>query len=269
MSARETAIRVFARMRVCPFFGRGTARSPCAGRCPSIARDAAPGLTREGSMGNWSRLVCACFALAGFAPDRAAVAWTATVTADAVNVRAEPGLWADVVGQAWAGQNADVLDGSSDGWQQVAVNGVTGWIDGAFLTGGDDEGASGDHWVDVDRSDQMVTLYDGETPAASFWGAMGSDSSNDGFFATAVGTYTVYSVNQGLTWTDWGQAWIEDWVGFDPDRQNGFHTFSMDAEGAVLPNGAAPTGGCVALAPGDADQLFAWVTIGTPVVVHW
>jgi hypothetical protein len=98
---------------------------------------------------------------------------------------------------------------------------------------------------------------------------MGADPSADGFYATAVGTYYVYSLNQELTWTDWGQTWIRDWVGFDPDRQNGFHTFSLDADGAVLPNGAAPTGGCVALAPGDADQVFAFATIGMPVVVHW
>jgi hypothetical protein len=43
----------------------------------------------------------------------------------------------------------------------------------------------------------------------------------------------------------------------------------MDAGGAVLPNGAAPTGGCVAPDPAAADALFAFVTIGTPVVVHW
>jgi hypothetical protein len=98
---------------------------------------------------------------------------------------------------------------------------------------------------------------------------MGADPSAEGFYATAVGTYDVYSLYQGLSWTDWGQTWIRDWVGFDPDRQNGFHTFSLDADGAVLPDGAAPTGGCVALAPGDADQLFAFVTIGTPVIVHW
>ncbi|HEU5431678.1 MAG TPA: L,D-transpeptidase family protein [Thermomicrobiales bacterium] len=226
-------------------------------------------------MPNSIRLVCAIVALAGvaagFAPDHAAAAWPATIAADAVNVRAEPGLWSDVVGQAWAGQTADVLDGPSDGWYQVAVDGVTGWIDGAFLMGGDAGAASSDNgrWVDVDRSSQMVTLFDGDAPVASFWGAMGSDPSADGFYATAVGVYSVYSLNQALTWTDWGQAWIRDWVGFDPDRQNGFHTFSMDADGTVLPNGAAPTGGCVALAPGAANQLFAFVTIGTPVVVHW
>ena len=127
----------------------------------------------------------------------------------------------------------------------------------------------GGRWIDVDRSDQMVTLYDGDAPVASFWGAMGADPSDEGFYATAIGTYYVYSLNSSLTWTDWGQAWIRDSVGFDPDRQNGFHTYSMDAGGAVLPNGAAPTGGCVALDPAAADALFAFVTIGTPVVVHW
>jgi hypothetical protein len=225
-------------------------------------------------MGTLCRLFCAIATIAAFsaaaAPDRAAAAWTATIAADAVNIRAEPGLWSDVVGQAGAGEPVDVLDGPADGWFQIATADATGWIDGAFLDNGDGgDSSDAGRWIDVDRSNQMVTLYDGDAPVASFWGAMGSDPSSDGFYATAVGTYTIYSLNPSLTWTDWGQTWIRDWVGFDPDRQNGFHTFSMDSDGAVLSNGAAPTGGCVALAPGDADQLFAFATIGMPVVVHW
>jgi hypothetical protein len=62
---------------------------------------------------------------------------------------------------------------------------------------------------------------------------------------------------------------METWVGFDPHRRNGFHTWSMDERGAVLPDGAAPTGGCVALDPAAAEQLFAFVAVGTRVEVHW
>ena len=42
----------------------------------------------------------------------------------------------------------------------------------------------------------------------------------------------------------------------------------MDASGNVLPDGDGLTGGCVALAPAAADQLFAFVAVGTRVVVH-
>ena len=122
--------------------------------------------------------------------------------------------------------------------------------------------------MDVNRSNQLVTLYEGDKPIAAFPASLGFDSSDSGFYATAIGTYYIYDMYAGLNWTDWGQAWIRDWVGFDPDRQNGFHSYSMDASGNVLPDGNGPTGGCVALAPAAADQLFAFVAVGTRVVVH-
>jgi len=42
----------------------------------------------------------------------------------------------------------------------------------------------------------------------------------------------------------------------------------MDTEGQIIPGGDGPTGGCVALAPGAADELFAFVSVGTRVEVH-
>jgi lipoprotein-anchoring transpeptidase ErfK/SrfK len=43
----------------------------------------------------------------------------------------------------------------------------------------------------------------------------------------------------------------------------------MDMAGQVIPGGDDPTGGCVALAPAAADQLFAFVSVGTRVEVHY
>jgi len=79
----------------------------------------------------------------------------------------------------------------------------------------------------------------------------------------------VYSKAKGLNWTEYGQAFITDWVGFDPDRANGFHSYSRDGNGNVLPNGAAATGGCVATEPGAAAAIFAFAEMGMRVEVHW
>jgi uncharacterized protein YraI len=205
----------------------------------------------------------------------------AAVTAPQLNLRAEPGTWAPVVGQLGQGERLALLGGPTpDGWYPVQSGDQTGWaFGGGFTLDGDAAavdpeptgvgGASGaERWVDVDRTTQMVTLYEGDAPVASYWAAMGSDASDDGFFATAVGTYYVYDKYGGLSWTDWGGAWVRDWVGFDPNRLNGFHTYSMDETGQILPGGDGPTGGCVALAPASADQLFAFVAVGTRVEVH-
>ena len=106
-------------------------------------------------------------------------------------------------------------------------------------------------------------------PVASFWGAMSGDGSADGFFATAVGTYYVYEKTEGLSWTDYGGGFITHWVGFDSSRANGFHSFLLDENGWAVPGGDGPTGGCVALGAGMAEQLYWFVDYGTRVEVHW
>jgi L,D-transpeptidase catalytic domain/Bacterial SH3 domain len=204
---------------------------------------------------------------------------SAAVAAPQLNLRAGPGTWAPVVGQLWQGERLDLLAGPTpDDWYQVQANDQAGWAYGGGLAldgAGDSpdqwspEPADGaERWVDVNRTTQLVTMFEGNVPVAAYWAAMGSDSSDDGFFATALGTYYVYEKVGGLSWTDWGGAWVGDWVGFDPSRLNGFHSYSMDMAGQVIPGGDGPTGGCVALAPAAADQLFAFVSVGTRVEVH-
>jgi hypothetical protein len=254
-----------------------------------------------GALG-WLAAIVITVVLAGGTPAGARAEGGAAVAAAPLNLRAEPGTWAPVIGQLTPGERLTLLAGpTSDNWYQVQAGSQTGWAYGGLLTldgqtppssgdpwkgeksplegeqglGGEplDQGAAAavggvERWVDVDRTAQTVTLYEGDAAVASYWAAMGSDPSDDGFFATAVGTYYVYEKVGGLNWTDWGGAWVDDWVGFDPARLNGFHTYSMDAGGQVIPGGDGPTGGCVALAPAAADHLFAFVSVGTRVEVH-
>jgi uncharacterized protein YgiM (DUF1202 family) len=302
-------------------------------------------------------------------------AWGATVATDAVNLRSEPGTWAEVVGGVGYGAWVEIYQGPSDGWYEVGYDGIVGWVDGVHLaldgesgseaaaTGADGAGAmagvggvsdggetawvatdalavrasadptgailetfyygtevtvlgdvlngyvpvalwgglawvsvdylswdgtssaaaasaeSGDaapaagggtgRWIDVDRSSGIVTLNEGGWAVAQFWGAMGWDQSDDGFFATANGTYYVYAKERGLTWTDWGKTFVRFFVAFDPARANGFHSYSLDGSGNVLPGGANATGGCVALMPAFAEALFDFAEVGTRVEVHW
>lgn len=226
----------------------------------------------------FSIVVAICIGISLGQPAGVAAQGIAAVAAPQLNLRAEPGTWSPVIGQVWQGESLTLVAGPTpDDWYQVQTGDRLGWAYGGGLVvgGAGNSGqsvpadVSGERWVDVDRSAQTVTLYEGDAPVASYWAAMGRDASDDGFFATAVGTYHVYEKVGGLNWTDWGGAWVGSWVGFDPDRLNGFHSYSMDETGAVLPDGAAPTGGCVALDPAAADQVFAFVSVGTRVEVHW
>lgn len=205
------------------------------------------------------------------------------VDTDVLNLRDSPSTDGEIITMMWQGEYVAVIDGpTGDGWYQVEYNGTVGWAYGGYLSidgvggwagdagvGGVSYASSGERWIDFNRSSQTVTLYDGDTAVASYWGAVGWDSSSDGFYSTAVGTYYVYSKHAPIAWTDWGQTYIMYWVGFDSTRFNGFHSYSLDANGNVLPNGAGATGGCIATDLGAASAIYDFSEIGMRVEVHW
>jgi hypothetical protein len=167
------------------------------------------------------------------------------------------------------GETVEILGGpTDDGWYEVAYGGYVGWAAGEYLSVGG-VGGGGERWIDVDRSTVAVTLYDGGAVVATYWAALGWDTSDYGYYATAIGTYSIYSMDASLVWSEPGQVYFTHWIGFDPERANGFHSWSMDEEGNVIPGGDGPTGGCVALEPSAAAEVYAFAEIGMRVEVHW
>lgn len=209
------------------------------------------------------------------APRGTVAASTAEIATDVLNLRTDPGTWGDVIAEMTWGEVVDVLDGpTDDGWYQVSYGDDIGWASGEYLSFGGvgssgSSGGSSERWIDIDRSSQMVTLYDGDNAIASYWAALGYDDTDDGYYATAIGTYYVYGMWADLSWTDYGQAYITNWVGFDPERANGFHSWSMDENGNVIDGGDGPTGGCAALEPWASAEVYNFAEIGMRVEVHW
>jgi hypothetical protein len=207
------------------------------------------------------------------------------IDTDVLNLRDDAGVWGGVITEMYQGEGITVLDGpTDDGWYYIDYQGVQGWAWGGYLAVNGSLGWDGpppstggnvaaepqvEKWIDVNRSTGVVTAYEGDAAVASFGASFGYDDSDQGFFATATGTYYIYGKNQDLTWTEWGQAFIEDWMAFDSSRSNGFHSWSMDQYGNVLPNGAGKTGGCVALEPSESAWLYDWAPVGTRVEIHW
>lgn len=194
---------------------------------------------------------------------------TAWVNTDSLNVRVDASIDAWVMDRLPQGTELTVTGDVVNGFVPIDYYGQRAYVWSEFLSWDGPVESGPERWIDVDRSSQMVTLYVGDEAIASYWGAMGWDDSDDGFFATAIGTYYVYGKHEALSWTPWGQAYIKYWVGFDPSRVNGFHSFSMDENGKVLKNGDGPTGGCVAIEPSQAAELFNFATSGMRVEVHW
>ncbi|HWV23537.1 MAG TPA: L,D-transpeptidase [Thermomicrobiales bacterium] len=185
-----------------------------------------------------------------------------------------------------AGVRVDVLWGPDNGKYEIRYYDIHGWVWAEYLTPEGVGGTGGtatvaapeaapdvteepEHWIDVNRSSGTVTLFIGEEPQSTFWASMGFEDTSYGFYATAVGTYHVTWMNPDLQYTPYAENYITDWVGFDSERANGFHSYTKDANGDIVPNGGGKTAGCVALAPGDIDTLFAFAYPGMRVEVHW
>ncbi|MGC4106550.1 MAG: L,D-transpeptidase [Thermomicrobiales bacterium] len=177
------------------------------------------------------------------------------------------------------GARVDIM-WQQDGMTEIRYNGQDGWVwDGDISVDGGGVGgytgevttassSGGEHWIDVNRNNGLVTLYIGDQIYAQYWGSLSYDTSDGGFYTTASGTYYVYSMYEPLSYTPFADNYITDWVGFDPDRRNGFHSWTRDATGAVIPNGSGATAGCVGLEPSAAQAVYDFSYIGMMVVVH-
>lgn len=179
-----------------------------------------------------------------------------------------------------AGTPVDFFYGPYNGMYEVRYYGTVGWTwvenvarDGgasAGTGGGGGEVASGggERWIDVNRSNGAVTLFEGNDALYVGWASL-SRSQGEDYYATASGTYYVFVKNRDLTYTEFAKNYITHWVGFDPDRRNGFHSYVKYSDGTITPNGGGYTGGCVALPPGDIDAVYDFAEIGMRVEVHW
>lgn len=126
-----------------------------------------------------------------------------------------------------------------------------------------------ERWIDVDRKTGVVTLHEGASIVATYTGKIGKDASADGFFSTALGTFHVFSMTKDLAETPFADGvYLTDWVGFDPERSNGFHSPARDASGAVQPTQNTTTLGCVRLDADAAVAVFDFSHIGMRVEIH-
>jgi len=125
----------------------------------------------------------------------------------------------------------------------------------------------GQKYVLVDISDQHLYAYQGDTLVYSFVASTGMNS------ATATGSFSVLNKipsAYGATWDIWMPSWLGIyWAG---TMQNGIHALPIMSNGATLWAGYLGTPisyGCVVLGSYEAQLLYNWVDIGTPVDIRW
>jgi len=124
----------------------------------------------------------------------------------------------------------------------------------------------GSKWILVDISEQHMYVYDGETLVYSF---VASTGMNNG---TRAGTFAVQSKipnAYGSTWNIWMPSWLG--IYYSGGLENGIHALPILSNGATLWDGYLGTPisyGCVVLGTYEAQLLYDWAEIGTPVIIQ-
>jgi len=124
-------------------------------------------------------------------------------------------------------------------------------------------------WIDVDVTNFVVRLMDGVTVVREIAPVgVGVQVDTGEYASTQTGLFYVNSKIEELAYDPPYDTYISHWVGFDLDKANGFHSLLKDANGAVVdPSTGRVSNGCIRT--GDAEAVYAYAEIGTPVWVHW
>ncbi len=127
-------------------------------------------------------------------------------------------------------------------------------------------GYAGNKYILVDISEQHMYVYEGDALIYSFVASTGMNN------ATRAGSFSVLDKipnAYGATWN----IWMPNWLGiyWSGSLENGIHALPILSNGATLWAGYLGTPisfGCVVLGTYEAQLLYDWADIGTPVDIQ-
>jgi len=171
----------------------------------------------------------------------------------------------DVVTQNVVADFQKVIDLRFDG---TAVNAVATTLDGGANT----NGSLADKYIEVDISQAKMYLFKGGKVYKSYKVSTGSD------YPTPTGHFAIIN-KVGLGYSNIYQDWLPWWMGFSYSKELnayfGIHEqpYRLTEDGKIVQAGpqaigVPSTGGCVALAPGAAREVYAFGDVGTPVYIY-
>lgn len=126
---------------------------------------------------------------------------------------------------------------------------------------------TGSKYILVDISEQHMYVYEGGALVYSFVASTGIGNS------TRIGNFQVQSKIPNAYGSTWN-IWMPHWLGiyWSHGLENGIHALPILSNGAVLWAGflGRPVSyGCVVLGTYDAQVLYDWAELGTPVEIQW
>ncbi|MBN1305774.1 MAG: L,D-transpeptidase family protein [Anaerolineales bacterium] len=128
-------------------------------------------------------------------------------------------------------------------------------------------GYTGSKYILVDISEQHLYAYEGDVLVFSFVASTGmNNATSTGYFSVLNKIPNAY----GATW----DIWMPNWLGiyWSGTLQNGIHALPIMSNGVRLWSGYLGTPisyGCVVLGVDEAQLLYDWADIGTPVEIRW
>jgi len=126
---------------------------------------------------------------------------------------------------------------------------------------------SGSKYILVDISEQHMYVYEADALIYSFVVSTGINN------ATRAGIFQVqskYPNAYGATWNIWMPSWLG--IYYSGGLENGIHALPILPNGATLWAGflGRPISyGCVVLGSYEAQLLYDWAELGTPVEIRW
>ena len=125
----------------------------------------------------------------------------------------------------------------------------------------------GGKYILVDISEQHMYVYEGDVLIYSFVASTGING------GTRIGNFAVQSKIPNAYGSTWN-IWMPDWLGiyWSGGLENGIHALPILPNGATLWAGflGRPISyGCVVLGTYDAQVLYDWAEMGTPVEIQW
>lgn len=172
-------------------------------------------------------------------------------------------------------RNNVVTQNVTDDFQKVLNLRFNGTAIGAVTTaldaGPNTNGTIAGKYIEVDISQAKMYLFKDGKILKSYKVSTGSD------YPTPTGKFEILN-KVGLGYSNIYQDWLPWWMGFAYSRELnayfGIHEqpYTLTADGKIVSAGPAAigtpnTGGCVALAPGAAREVYAFADIGTPVYI--
>ena len=126
---------------------------------------------------------------------------------------------------------------------------------------------TGSKYILVDISEQHMYVYEADALIYSFVVSTGINN------ATRAGIFQVqskYPNAYGATWNIWMPSWLG--IYYSGGLENGIHALPILPNGATLWAGflGRPISyGCVVLGSYEAQLLYDWAELGTPVEIRW